>query len=619
MKRLCTILLVLVTVCSVNDVFAGKSKKNKRYPNFTAADSLHGALNQYRMYDVLFYDIDVDINPEQKYLQGKVAMDCIWKGGEVNKNGKFMMQIDLSSLLRIDSLYINNSKAEIYSREYNAVFVEIPSSEKLDVDTKYTLTCWYQGNPAEAVRPPWEGGMVWKTTPSGKPWCGVTCETLGASCWIPCKDHLSDEPDFGMRMKVSVPKGLSVVSNGTLQSHETINDKDVWTWQTDYTINSYNITFYIGDFIHFGEEYQGVDTTFPLDYYVLPEDEEKARKSFEQVKSVMAAYEDFYGPYPWPKDGFCLVESPYEGMEHQTAIAYGNGFKDMFGMDYIIVHESAHEWWGNAVSVDDYAEIFIHEGFAMYSEFLYVERMYGKDAMKKYATIWKHSMKNIRPVVGPRDVNFWDYHDTDPYVKGAWTLHGLRYLMDNDSLFFDILKSYNMSRRNQIVTVKDFTDYVNEKTGKDYSWYFKQYLYSEKIPVLQWTWLPVEMVRKSHVDYILDVSDSLSEYKSASYMYLKWTNVDSSFVMPISIDMIVSSENHRYAELSRLDDGATLTRIPVTTDGVIVKQITSPDNTANMYFNTSDVYFEVENMNMIKNNKKDKHGTKNNNSKRNSR
>ncbi|MCQ2959657.1 MAG: M1 family metallopeptidase [Bacteroidales bacterium] len=609
-KRLVTILFVFIVFVFSAAAGPRVHSKPKKYPNFTRTDSLHGYLSEYRRcYDVQFYDIDLDINPEKKYFKGAVTMIFLMVNPEQN-----VLQIDLDARLSIDSITIDGNRCE-YSREYNAVFVSVP--HRLSENIEHEITCWYQGKPVEANLPPWEGGTVWKTSKSGKPWFGVTCETLGASCWIPCKDHLSDEPERGMRMKLSVPKDLTAVSNGVLLSHETTENKEIWTWQTNYTINSYNITFYVGDFVKYSEEYKGVESTFMLEYYVLPEDLEKSKKSFAQTKDVIAAYEDFYGPYPWAKENFKLIESPYEGMEHQTAIAYGNGFKNMFDMDYIIVHEAAHEWWGNTVSVDDYAEVFIHEGFAMYSEFLYVERMFGTEKRDTYVNAWKRSMKNIRPVVGPRDVNFWDYSDTDPYVKGAWTLHGLRYVMDNDSLFFDILKSYNLSRRNSIVTVKDFTDYVNEKTGEDYSWYFKQYLYDERIPTLQYRWIPREEMAKyrDKVSYMLDFTDNEEELAPISYLQLKWTNVDSDFKMPVSFIMKDSTGNNKVIRFY-VGNGLRknqISNIPVTTDGIVVKRYGNP-NGGSLYFNTSNFYYELENVKKLKNN-----GTKNNNNKRNRR
>lgn len=564
----------------------------KPYPTFSRADSLHGFLNEYRScYDVQLYDIFVDVNPSEQYLKGF----CTMKFNVVAEQP--IIQIDLSSQLKIDSIVVDSITCSTIKREYNAVFVTLP--QRLDVGSQHYLTCYYQGKPMEAKRPPWEGGMVWKTSQSGKPWFGVTCETLGASCWVPCKDHLSDEPEEGMRMSVSIPNDLNetIVSNGVLRETQCVDDKCIWRWETKYPINTYNMTFYGGDFVKYSEEYQGVAETFPLEYYVLKEDEEKSKESFGQAKKVIAAYEDLYGPYPWGKENFKLVESPYEGMEHQTAIAYGSGFKDMFGMDYIIVHESAHEWWGNAVSVDDYAEIFIHEGFAMYSEFLYQERLFGKEKSEKYANVWKRSMKNIRPVVGPRDVNFWDYHDTDPYVKGAWALHGLRYVMDNDSLFFNMLKTYNMSRRYKIVTVKDFTDYVMETTGVDYSWYFNQYLYSETQPILQWRWVPLNEFSeyRDSVDYVLDLRNGKGK-SFVSYLQLRWTNVDTTFTLPISFIVKDTAKQEITADIyvGKEASGQKISHVPITTNGVIIKQYAT--GTESLFFDTSKAYYETQNV-----------------------
>lgn len=540
MRKLYYILFcfLLVSASAYADAFP-KNKENPSsgydrsnpYPQFTHADTLRGELTPLRAcYDVRFYDISVAVFPETKSIKGDVSMDFLFVDSM-----QTVMQIDLSSKLEIVDLSIDGTPVSDYRREYNGVFIKLP--ENFSTTNEHRLTCLYGGTPIEAVRPPWEGGLVWKTSPSGKPWCGVTCETLGASCWIPCKDHLSDEPERGMKMRIDAPLGLTAVSNGLLVSHETIDDRELWTWQTNYPINSYNMTFYIGDFIHFGEDYKGIEATFPLNYYVLPEDEGKARKSFEEAKDVIAFYEEIYGPYPWPNEGYKLVESPFEGMEHQTAIAYGSGFKafsSSFPMDYIIVHETAHEWWGNSITVDDYAEIFIHEGFAMYSEFLYVEHKFGPEKAHKYALMWERTMKNIRPVVGPRDVNFWDYHDTDPYVKGAWCLKGLRYLLNDDELFFDIIKSYYQSRKYSIVTVKDFTDFVNQKTGKDYSWYFKQFLYSVDYPVLECGDYSYKVIKNATIKPVYLVSDTTHISKrELLYVYLRWQKVVDGYAMPV--------------------------------------------------------------------------------------
>ena len=573
------ILLLLSVLCSIS-LFAKKG--SDPYPKFTRADSLHGTLAPSRAcYDVRFYDISVDVFPETKSINGEVSMDFLY----VDSTQK-VMQIDLSSKLEIDDIAFDGVRIDGYTREYNAVFITLP--ENFSTEKEHRLRCRYRGTPIEAVRPPWEGGMVWKTSPSGKPWCGVTCETLGASCWIPCKDHLSDEPERGMRMRIFAPAGLTAVSNGSLVSHECcVDNRAMWTWQTNYPINSYNMTFYIGDFIHFGEEYQGIEATFPLDYYVFAEDEEKARTSFEQAKDVIAFYEDVYGPYPWANEGYKLIESPYEGMEHQTAIAYGNGFKNFKGlpMDYIIVHETAHEWWGNAISVDDYADVFIHEGFAMYSEFLYVERKFGRDTAQMYAELWLRTISNIRPVVGPRDVNFWDYHDIDPYAKGAWCLKGFRNLLDNDSLFFDIVKTYYQSRKYTIVTVKDFTDFVNEKTGKDYSWYFNHYLYRAEAPTLEFSIIPNEKIHKYKYpikNMASNIDDNLGN--DLMYLYCRWKNVDDNFAIPF---VIFNASDKTDSKL-----------LPITNQGVVF----ALDN--KVWSWNQDFYFKWKQLKKVK--KKDK-------------
>ena len=577
MKKIFNILILSFFLCATVVSAKNPSGKDNPYPKFTRADSLHGTLMPSRAcYDVRFYDISVDVFPETKSIVGEVSMDFLY----VDSTQK-VMQIDLASRLKIDDIAIDGVVIENYTREYNAVFIILP--EIFSVTNEHRLTCRYGGTPVEAVRPPWEGGMVWKTSPSGKPWCGVTCETLGASCWIPCKDHLSDEPEQGMRMRISTPEGLTAVSNGSFVSHETVENRELWTWQTNYPINSYNMTFYIGDFIHFGEEYQGVEAKFPLNYYVFAEDEEKARVSFEQAKDVISFYEEVYGPYPWANEGYKLIESPYEGMEHQTAIAYGNGFKNFKGlpMDYIIVHETAHEWWGNAISVDDYADVFIHEGFAMYSEFLYVERKFGQDTAQMYADMWQCTISNIRPVVGPRDVNFWDYHDIDPYVKGAWCLKGLRHLLDNDTLFFDIVKSYYQSRKYTVVTVKDFTDFVNEKTGKDYLWYFNHYLYRAEAPTLELAVIPTKKLHKYKYPIKNMSSDTGGQFgNEVLYLYCRWTNVEDNFVMPVVVS------NPSQPKETKI--------LPITTEGGIFVL----DN--KVWSLNQDFYFDMKQLKKVK-------------------
>jgi aminopeptidase N len=501
-------ILLISTSCSLLGIQSSKKTdaSGNIYPKFTQKDSVRGALNPMRTcYDVQHYTLSIDINPTKKYIKGFVDMD--FKVMSPTNT----IQVDLFKNMKMDSIIFEGKKVS-FTRKYNAVYLLLPS---LKTGEQKSIRCYYQGKPIVAPRPPWEGGFVWKQSADKSPWIGVACEVVGASLWWPCKDHLTDEPDKGVIMNVSVPGGLTVISNGIQKSHETKDGKEYFTWETKYPINNYNVTVYIGKYEHFSEEYKGIDTTFTLDYYMLPENLEKAKEVFKQTPNIIRFYENTYGPYPWPREGYKLVGSPFEGMEHQTAIAYGTGFHTHYlGFDYIILHESAHEWWGNSISVGDVSDIFMHEGFATFSEVLFVEKTYGKDNADKYIATYANYVKNKNPVVGPRDVNFWDYEDTDPYMKGAWALQGLRFVIDNDSLFFDILKTYYNKSKYSIVSVKDFTDFVNAKTNQDLSWYYNQYLYDRRCPSLE---------------YI-----ATQDGKTVT-IEMRWSNVNSDFVLPVEL------------------------------------------------------------------------------------
>jgi aminopeptidase N len=502
--------VILFSSCSVVgiNVMHSTPKKPFKYPTFTLKDSLRGQLNHYRScYDVHFYNLNVDINTETKEISGLVDIHFS------TVNSFDTLQLDLYENISLDSIICENHKLNFY-RKYNAVFVLMGRNVKDSENIK--MTAFYHGKPQIANHPPWEGGFVWDKDKNGKPWIGVACEVDGASLWWPVKDHLSDEPD-SMAMNFTVPSGLMCVSNGQLKDSVNSGNKTTYRWKVSYPINSYDATFYIGDYRHFSIPYKALDTTFNLDFYVLPYNLDTARSHFRQTAEMLHFYESAYGPYPWPRDGYKLVESSYEGMEHQTAIAYGYGFKDYYGLyDFIILHESAHEWWGNSVTVPDYAEIWIHEGFASYSEMLYLEHIRGHQMYLKFLTYFAMLIKNKRPVVGPYDVNYWDYKDADVYMKGALTLHTLRNTINNDSVFFDILKSFYSQHKYKSAVTKDFISLVNEKTGKDYSAFFEQYLYTRTCPELQWEY-------------------AYNKEKRTNELYYRWTNAVKDFKIPIKV------------------------------------------------------------------------------------
>lgn len=505
-------LAAVITSCSL----IGINLKRKtpsiagKYPKFTRADSLKGAYNQWRENnDVTYYQLELDIDPEEKYLKGKVLMR--FTALEDLKK----IQIDLYENMKINEISSSNSSLN-YIREGNAIFITFDRS--IPKTTEFELLVDYEGKPIKAKRPPWNGGFVWDKDSDKNPFVGVACELKGASLWWPLKDHLMDEPD-SVDLIFSVPRDLYCVSNGQLRSEETTDDQARFHWHVSYPINNYNVTVYLGNYVHFHKDFQGIEDKFRMDFYVIPQNVEEAKEQFKQAPIALETYEKYFGPYPWPRDGYKLVQSPYAGMEHQSAIAYGAKFKDGgFGSyDYIIIHETAHEWWGNSVTARDFAEAWIHEGFATYSEALVEEMHQGPDAYKKYINLISLFIKNKRPVIGPKEVSFWDFHDNDLYMKGAMFLQTLRTVINDDELFFDILKTYYQEHAYGFATTEQFLKLVNEKTGEDFTAIFQQYLYNRACPELEYT---------IHTD---------SE-TGKTYLLTRWTNTIESFRMPVKVN-----------------------------------------------------------------------------------
>ena len=505
------LLLLTITSCSLFGVNTNRSapKKPGKYPVFTEKDSLKGYLNENRSsFDVTYYNLDIKFDIDNKSIDGFVDIHF-----NALKN-LTLIQLDLYENMTISKVMFEGKPLN-FSRKYDAFFVTF--NREILVGENAKLTVYYNGQPKKAKKAPWDGGFVWKKDNAKKPWVGVACELDGASLWWPLKDHLSDESDSA-KMNFTVPQGLFCVSNGQLVERKLrTSNFETFTWKVSNPINHYNITFYIGNYRSFQIPYIKTDTTHLLTYFVLPENLSKAKTHFRQTNNMLHFYEETFGDYQWFKDGYKLVESPFAGMEHQSAIAYGDKYKDNFyGFDYIILHETAHEWWGNSVSVGDFADIWLHEGFATYSEALYVEDVSGYSAYLRYLYSYSLSIKNKKPMVGPKDVKYWTYKDSDPYVKGAITLHSLRSSINNDKVFFDILKSFHLNNARKIVTSKDFIELVNLKTEKNYDWFFKQFLNNRKPP-----------------KYIYSLV--YNHEKQTIVLYHKWINVDADFIMPIDV------------------------------------------------------------------------------------
>ena len=488
-------ILIIVLFCVNFSVFSQE---------FTRKDSLRGELTPFRTcYDVTYYNLNVTIDEKEKTIERS------FNDIHFTSNSDFeTIQIDLAKNMEIllilfpdkeldNACYDLESTELEFTREHDAVFVKFPRIIKKGEQS--SIRVWYSGYPREAVNPPWDGGFSWKIDKNNNPWIGVSCQGLGASVWWPNKDHQSDEPD-SMTIKVSARNPLKIICNGNLRNENTtwssclqdsINTSE---WFVSYPINNYNVTLNIGDYVHFQDEYVSGEDTLDLSYYVLSYNEEKAKKHFEQVKPIMECFENYFGKYPFWEDGYALVETSYLGMEHQSAIAYGNdylpgyygslGYSGGLEFDYIIVHETGHEWWGNSITTNDIADMWIHEGFCTYSEALYVECLYGYDQMLEYVNNQKRFIRNNSPIVGHYHVN--DIGSGDMYHKGSVMLHTLRTLIENDELWFELIKEISEKFKYETLDAQEIMNYIMERTSYDLTDFFSQYLNHEKLPEFQY-------------------------------------------------------------------------------------------------------------------------------------
>ena len=452
--------------------------------SFSRKDSLRGALRIERTcYDVHFYELDIRLDPVKRHLGGQVTMAF-----ELLHHSEFL-QIDLFENMHIDRIEWRGAALDFH-REYNAVFVDIKALQP----GQHEMNIRYGGEVTRGRVLPWDGGFLWTTDREGNPWITVACEGTGASLWWPNKDHLSDEPD-SMIIRCTVPDSLFCVSNGSfLGSFPAENGMKRYDWKVHYPINNYNVTVNVGKYAHFTDTFiMETGEALALDFYVMPYNLNKAKVHFKQVHDVLAALEYYFGPYPFPKDGYALVETPYLGMEHQGAIAYGNKYMrgylggrqpaDM-DQDYIILHETGHEYFGNLISCRDHAEMWIHESFTTYLESLFVEYHMSKEDALRYLLYQRPYIKNSSPMLGPLHVNFDDWGHSDVYYKGAWMLQTLRAGLNNDPLWFDILKSMTSEFAYKTISSDDMIQYISKKSRRDWTAFFEHYLRHAGLPVL---------------------------------------------------------------------------------------------------------------------------------------
>ena len=505
---------------------------------FTHADTLRGSNGEGRSWwDATKYALTITINKEDSSVTGYNVISFKTSG----KEHADYFQIDLQVPMIIDSVifnpgpplstipatakrtYKNVRKKLNFTRDGNAWFVYL-DKEKTGLSNsgpdEGTLTVYYHGKPKVAKNAPWDGGIIWAKDKAGFPFITVACQGLGASVWYPCKDYQGDEPDSAS-MNVTIPSSLVAVSNGRLRSLTNNDDgTSTYRWAVVNPINSYNLVPYVGKYVHWGEIYKGEKGNLTMDYWVIDSNLSKAKKQFKDASRMMKAFEYWFGPYPFYEDGYKLVEAPHLGMEHQSAVAYGNKFengylgRDLSGSgqglkwDFIIVHESGHEWFGNNITSKDVADMWVHEGFTNYSETLFTEFYYGKKAATEYVTGTRKNIRNDKPIIGIYGVQ--EEGSGDMYYKSGNMIHTIRQVINNDDKFRNILRGLNKDFYHQTVTTKQIEDYISNKSGIDFSKVFDQYLRTIRLPEL--------------------------EYKSeGGKIYFRWVNCVDGFDMPVKV------------------------------------------------------------------------------------
>jgi len=449
----------------------------------TRADLLRGEYGPYRANnDLLYYHLDVRVDPERKFLSGKVAIRFRMLQDATR------IQLDLHAALQADKILLGDTTLK-YERDSGAVFVDFP--ETLRTGNTYTIDFYYSGTPLETGR---FGGITFKKDAAGLPWINTACEGTGASLWWPNKDQWRDEVE-SMEISVSIPNDLVDVSNGKFMGKTDLGDGYTrWDWLVQYPINNYDVSLNIGNYQHWSDRLDD----FPLDFYALPEDLDKAKLQFAQAKGMLEAYQHYFGEYPFAKDGYKLIQAPYSGMEHQSAVTYGNHFangyleRDWTGVgisprfDFIIIHESGHEWFGNSVSAADVSDMWIHEGWTTYLECLYVEYRWGREDALKYTNGYQSKVKNLRPIVTQRGINAEP--PQDQYFKGALFLNTLRSVIDDDARWWTLIHDFYQQFKYRNIMTEDVVAFFNQRTGMSLTPLFNQYLRHAALPILELRW-----------------------------------------------------------------------------------------------------------------------------------
>ena len=503
MKNLIALFLISLTY------FSGFAQQS----NFSKQDTLRGSITRERIWwNLLHYNLDFKVDPASKSIEGS----NIIRYKVLSENQ--LMQIDLQPPMKITSVVQNNKYLE-YIRDGNVYYITLKRVQEVGDENKIKIE--FKGAPKVSNNPPWDDGFTWSKDKNENDFIAPSCQGGGASIWWPCKDHMYDEPDEGIELSITAPKHLMGVANGRLiNTKENSDNTKTHTWEVLNPINNYGVNINIGDYVHFSEKYEGKKGKLDCDYYVLSYNLEKAKKQFADATRTLEAFEHWFGPYPFYEDSFKLVEVPYLGMEHQSSVTYGNGYqngyrgRDLSGtgwglkFDFIIVHESGHEWFANSITNIDMADMWIHESFTAYSESLFLDYHFGTEASNTYVIGTRKSIKNDRPIIGYYDVN--NSGSSDMYYKGSNMLHTLRQIIDNDEKWRTILLELNKEFYHKNVNTKQIENYLNTHIKIDLESFFEQYLRTTKIPILEYK------IENNHLTY-------------------KWSNIVDGFSIPIKV------------------------------------------------------------------------------------
>jgi aminopeptidase N len=525
-------LKLLFAILIFSSLINPKNTVAELFPKHTIDDHqqniFRGTITPERAWwDVTHYHLDIAVDPSTKSISGTNTMKY-----QV-LSAKKRLQIELQAPMQLTKVEQNGKALAVEQLGYS-YFITVAANQT--VGKQYQLTMHFSGIPREAISAPWDGGITWKKHNNGHDFIASSCQGLGASIWWPNKDHAYDEPDNGAMVSVEVPEHLMDISNGRLVKveHNTRRKTKTYHWQVLNPINNYGININIGDYVHFGEQYQGEMGPLDMDYYVLRDNLDKAKEQFKDAKRTIEAFEYWFGPYPFYQDSFKLVEAPYLGMEHQSSVTYGNGYQNGYlgrdrsqtgaGMlfDFIIVHESGHEWFANNITHNDIADMWIHESFTSYSESLFLEYHYDQEKAFEYIRGQRLNIQNKSPIIGKYGVH--QEGSSDMYDKGANMLHTVRQIIDNDDTWRLILRGLNKDFYHGIVETAQIENYISEKSGKDLSKVFSQYLRDTRIPTLEY------FVKNKQMKY-------------------RWSNTIDGFNMPVRVfidgkAMWLSPSNH---------------------------------------------------------------------------